>query len=412
MTERFSLLAMVGSSVRFQRMKESQRLRRELVSDLVERSVIRTAAVEHAFLTVAREQFVNATRTPNGLESVYSDLSIVTREDALGQATSSSTAPSIMAAMIEGLAIVPGMNILEIGTGTGYNAAILRRLVGPRGRVTSIELDRDVAKDAMLALRRAGYNVSVVVGDGRKGFASHAPYDGILVTAAVLDVPRAWLEQLVPVGRIVFPLRLSEDMLNPQPVPVFTRRGQALESIEMHSSGFMPLRDAETASADDAELWVRERIGGEVRTFARLRGLALKRLTPRAREALLRTLMMPPRRRDLHPRLTKDQRRGFHAWLALTASRHEVCWGPDTWNYAVFDRRGTSLAAMASGGSCVACHGTPVAEARFLRFLERWRARGSPGLTSLRVDVRFGGRHPKAWHVVQRGEATLAFDWS
>jgi len=393
-------------------MNERQRLRRELVADLVERSVILTAAVERAFLSVAREQFVNATNT-GGLESVYADQSIVTRQDAFGQATSSSTAPSIMAAMIEGLAIEPGMNVLEIGTGTGYNAAILRRLVGPRGRVTSIEVDPDVAKDAERALRRARCDVSVVVGDGRKGFASRAPYDRILVAAAALDVPRAWLEQLVPDGRIVFPLRLSEDILNPQPVPVFRRRGRELESIAMESSGFMPLREAEDTLANDGgELWAKERIGGETRTFARLRGRALERLTPRAREALLRTLMMPPRTRGLDRPLTKDQLRGFHAYLALTASPREICWGPDTWNYAVFDTRGMSLAAMASGGSSVACHGTSVAEARFLRHLERWQTQGSRGLTSLRVAVRFGGRQRDAWRVVRRGEATLAFDWS
>jgi protein-L-isoaspartate(D-aspartate) O-methyltransferase len=393
-------------------MNERQRRRRELVKDLVEQSVILTAAVEHAFLSVAREAFVNAANTA-GLESVYSDQSIVTRQDALGQPTSSSTAPSIMAAMIEGLAIEPGMNILEIGTGTGYNAAILRRLVGRRGRVTSIELDPDVAKDASRALRRGRYEVSVVIGDGRKGFALRAPYDRILVAAAALDVPRAWLEQLVPDGRIVFPLRLSEDMLNPQPVPVFRRRGRGLESIAMESSGFMPLREAEEAAANDGgELWARERIGGETRSFARLRGRALERLTPRAREALLRTLMMPPRTRDLDRRLTKDQQRGFHACLALTAARREICWGPDTWNYAIFDTHGTSLAAMASGGSSVACHGTPVAEARFLQHFERWQAQGARGLTSLRVAVRFGGRQPQAWRVVRRGEATLAFDWS
>jgi protein-L-isoaspartate(D-aspartate) O-methyltransferase len=394
-------------------MNTSERLRRELVSDLVKRSFIRTAAVQQAFLSVAREQFLNPTLNLNGLESVYSDRSLVTRADALGEPTSSSTAPSIMAAMIEGLAIVPGMNILEIGTGTGYNAAIIRRLVGRRGRVTSIELDPDVAKDARRALRRAGYGVSVVIGDGRKGFASDAPYDCIVVTAAVLDIPRAWLEQLVPEGRIVVPLRLSEDILNPQPVPVFRRRGQALESIAMDSSGFMPLRHAEDASiSNGSELWARERIGDGIRTFARLRGRALERLTPNAREALMRTVMTPPRNRQLARRLTKDQQRGFHAWLALTASRHQICWGPDTSNYAIFDTRGTSLAAMASGGASVACHGTAVAADRFFRHLERWYAYGSPGLSSLRVGVRFTSRQPRAWRVVPRGEATLAFNWS
>ena len=147
-----------------------------------------------------------------------------------------------MAQMLEELHPQPGHRVLEIGTGTGYNAALLSMLVGPRGRVTSIELDPDLAKKARRALRSAGQPATIVVGDGRGGWEKGAPYDRIVVTASSLEVPRAFHEQLVEDGLLVVPLRLTDPFPFRQVVVAFKRAGRGLRSVAVIHGGFMRLR--------------------------------------------------------------------------------------------------------------------------------------------------------------------------
>jgi protein-L-isoaspartate(D-aspartate) O-methyltransferase len=121
-------------------------------------------------------------------------------------ATSSSSAPSVMDKMLDLLDVKEGMDVLEIGTGTGYNAALLAERAAP-GHVTTIEVDPGIAEHARQTLRRIGYStVTVVTGDGALGYAQQAPYDRVIATAAALEVPHAWVKQTRPGGRIVLPL--------------------------------------------------------------------------------------------------------------------------------------------------------------------------------------------------------------
>src|SRR5918999_4152091 len=120
------------------------------------------------------------------------------------EATSSSSAPFIMARLIDALELQPGMRVLEIGTGTGYNAAVLARLLGAE-HVISVEIDSVAANGARHALQRAGYPVRVVTGDGEDGYPPGAPYDRIIVTASVHTVPMTWVEQTRPGGMILVP---------------------------------------------------------------------------------------------------------------------------------------------------------------------------------------------------------------
>src|SRR5205823_5917127 len=117
-----------------------------------------------------------------------------------------SSQPLIMARMLERLELGEGMNVLEIGAGTGYNAALLSLLAR---RATSVELDRRTASEARAALRRGGYRARVVTADGHRGFASGAPYDRIIVTASTDVLPRAWWRQLADDGLVVVPLRFA-----------------------------------------------------------------------------------------------------------------------------------------------------------------------------------------------------------
>ncbi|GII81116.1 protein-L-isoaspartate O-methyltransferase [Sphaerisporangium rufum] len=146
------------------------------------------------------------------LAAVYSDAAIITQFDdgavevTLGQGryTSSTSAPRIVAAELALLDPYDGDEVLEIGTGTGWTAALLAHRLGP-DRVTSVEIDPAVLATAEENLRRAGRPVRTVLGDGAKGWPDLAPYDRVHVTCGVSDVPHAWVEQARPGAVLVMP---------------------------------------------------------------------------------------------------------------------------------------------------------------------------------------------------------------
>jgi protein-L-isoaspartate(D-aspartate) O-methyltransferase len=120
--------------------------------------------------------------------------------------SSSCSQPSIVADMLDALDARPGQSVLEIGTGTGWNAALLSRRVGEHGRVVTIEVDPSLAKDARHALTNAGYDPLVITGEGMAGYSAGAPYDRVISTASIREVvPHAWLDQIRPTGRLVTP---------------------------------------------------------------------------------------------------------------------------------------------------------------------------------------------------------------
>jgi protein-L-isoaspartate(D-aspartate) O-methyltransferase len=119
--------------------------------------------------------------------------------------TSSASMPAVVAQMLTALDVRPGMRVLEIGTGTGYNAALLAYRLGAE-KVTSVEIDSTLAELARARLRAAGFGgVSVVTGDGAAGHRAGAPYDRVLATVAVRTVPYAWITQTRPGGIVLTP---------------------------------------------------------------------------------------------------------------------------------------------------------------------------------------------------------------
>jgi len=143
--------------------------------------------------------------------------------------------PYIVALMTELLALQPTDNVLEIGTGCGYQAAVLATLVQT---VTSIERIPEVVRLAKANLAAVGIkNVDVIVGDGTLGFPQHAPYDGIIITAATPSVPSPLIEQLAEGGRLIAPVggRDIQELIR------ITRKGESLN--EEHHGGvrFVPL---------------------------------------------------------------------------------------------------------------------------------------------------------------------------
>lgn len=219
--------------------------RAALVAALRERGAIRSDEVAAAFAEVPRECFIPSILAEQGIEGVYRDEPFVTKRDQRGLPISSSSQPGIMAEMLELLRLGAGQRVLEVGAGTGYNAALIKRIVGARGAVVTIDVDPGLARSARAALRRGGYRATVVVGDGRAGWPDQAPYDRIIVTGCADRIPRAWLEQLVDGGLVVLPLRLDPDGMALQLIPAFRRQGQRLLSIGMTWGSFMALHDGD-----------------------------------------------------------------------------------------------------------------------------------------------------------------------
>ncbi|MPZ94581.1 MAG: methyltransferase domain-containing protein [Propionibacteriales bacterium] len=132
---------------------------------------------------------------PGWLDAVYSDEPLVTQFDedpaaTGGNPTSSSTAPDLMLRMLEVLDIDDGHNVLEIGTGTGYNAALLCHRLGDT-LVTSIDVDESVTSAARDRLAHLGLFPAVITGDGAAGHPDNGPYDQIIATCAVRRIPSA-----------------------------------------------------------------------------------------------------------------------------------------------------------------------------------------------------------------------------
>ncbi len=166
---------------------------------------IRDPRVLDAMLHVRRHEFVPASL----IKAAYDD-----RPLPLGDAETISQ-PYMVAAMTEAARVQPGEKALEVGTGSGYQAAILAYL---GARVYSVERNPALAEEARERLARLGYDgVEVIVGDGSEGYPPAAPYDIIMVTAAAPTVPSALLEQLAEEGRLLIPvgdLRRQDLLLN------------------------------------------------------------------------------------------------------------------------------------------------------------------------------------------------------
>jgi len=172
--------------------------REDLISRLMDNGYIKTEKVKEAMLKVPREEFM----TPEAKSLAYIDRPIPLKH---GQTIS---APHMVAIICEKLSLEPGMNVLEIGTGFGYNAAVVAELLGPNGHVYTIERIKSLKETAEQNLMRTGYskNVTVIHGDGTKGYPVKAPYDRIYATASAPKVPEPLKNQLKLGGRLLTPV--------------------------------------------------------------------------------------------------------------------------------------------------------------------------------------------------------------
>jgi protein-L-isoaspartate(D-aspartate) O-methyltransferase len=380
--------------------------------------LLRAPGTAEAFLAVPRERFLPELARREGLEAVYVNDAIVTKRDARGLPISSSSQPSVMASMLDLLDPHQGQRILEVGAGTGYNAALLAAIAGEQGRVITAEIDPEVARAARAALAAGGPGAAeVIVTDGRGGWPPRAPYDRIIVTASGTGVPRAWYEQLADGGIVVLPLLPAPGAQQGQ-VIIGLRRGPAgLEPVGTVCGGFMELRPDATAG-NHIPFWigVSEQDGEEGRGLLRLSGDGLARLAAPARRRLIALGLGEPRGRRLRDPAPLWPLATFLA-LAAPPERLLQVFREGEHGLGVLDRRGNGLAVVA-GAEDTATHllAWGVAEPAQLlaRLLTEWRALGQPGPERLRVAVRFSLRRPRGrhWRTLRRGDCLLELDWT
>ncbi|MCL5430210.1 MAG: protein-L-isoaspartate(D-aspartate) O-methyltransferase [Candidatus Marsarchaeota archaeon] len=203
--------------------------RKELVKYLVASGFLKSGNIIEAFESTPRHSFVPEKVIP----FAYEDMALPTVK------ASTISQPSTVATMLEILGPKTGEKILEIGTGSGWEACILSKCVGAKGKVVTIEIDRDVADFANKNISNTGHkNIINICGDGSVGYIDEAPYDKVIYTAAAPEIPRQLILQLRINGRTVAPVGKDSQVLR-----IVDKLSDS--KTEEHSYGmfqFVPLR--------------------------------------------------------------------------------------------------------------------------------------------------------------------------
>jgi protein-L-isoaspartate(D-aspartate) O-methyltransferase len=379
---------------------------------------IRTPEVERAFRAVPRHLFLPSF----SLHEAYADDAVPIRF-ADGVATSSASQPSMMAIMLEQLGLRAGQRVLEIGAGTGYNAALMSTVVGSAGAVTAIDIDADLVDAAAEHLAAArphlasagAAEVRLVCGDGALGHPDGAPYDRIVLTVGSDDVRPEWVDQLAPGGRLLLPLAVRGSQLS---VALDLGEDGRLRSDSVQSCMFIRLRG----------------IGSGPGTTVELAGLGLavevpSDGVPTDPARLAAALADPgPLVRLPFPLRQADVWDGFGLWLALTepgacrliggtdgtALADELLpVGPGTATVAVTGAEGPLGAAAVvrtlNDRQAIRPFGPAGHElaAVLVGSLQAWAAVGRPSAPDWQITVTPGESAPAAAGVVPKRHATL-----
>jgi protein-L-isoaspartate(D-aspartate) O-methyltransferase len=365
-------------------------LRAALVAQLEQQGRLTHSPVAAAMRAVPRHLFLPEVSP----ERAYADEAVVTKWSADHVALSSASQPAMIAIMLEQLAVEPGMRVLEIGAGTGYNAALLAYLTGPTGHVTTIDIDQDIVEAARAHLAAAGLDadrVTVLCGDGALGDPAHAPYDRIILTVGAWDVAPAWFTQLVDGGRLVLPLALHTLQLS----AALDRHGASMRSASLRACGFIRLRGA---FAGPEQLVSLEDTHG-------LRLLAEPPIPPAGQIAAL--LAEPPRFYSLDQPRADGLRFALafmvpHVVTALTTAPHPtlgqgalgiITPEGDSASFITWDAVGARLIPL-----CVE-YGAATAGLALEGVIARWQSLGRPSLDAWQMFL-----HPRADDRAQRAD--------
>ncbi len=211
-------------------------------------------ATERAYLATPRHHFIRRYRewgskewrevTAGNLEqhlaALYADRPLVLFGEDDENILSTISQPSFVLRMLDMLQLEPGQSVFELGAGSGWNAALMGHLVGPQGRVFSLEIIPEVARAAAEAVRTAGIaNVNIVAADGGDGYAGGAPYDRAIFTAGAYDLPRAFNDQLGDGGLLMAVIKLEG---GGDSLVVLRKTKDHFESVDSMSCAFVQLR--------------------------------------------------------------------------------------------------------------------------------------------------------------------------
>ena len=345
--------------------------------------------VEKSFRSIPRHLFINRLREGQHwvtldpfhpkdeyLDKIYSaDNAIVLHKDG-GDPTSSS-APDLMAMMLDGLDLDEGMKVLEIGTGTGYNAALLANIAG-EDLVYSIENQPEVAKEAKTNIGRAGFQrIYTICEDGSCGYPQGAPYHRIIATASIFDLPAPWLEQLVEGGILVAPLWMAPGF---SPTIRLIKHGDVLTGHFLGGLGCMALKG----------VYGYEELGCMV--------------DPDKEEGLAK-LLDHPIVEDLNPLINvtdpshlRIRFMEFNAFINMLENRAIGIEVPskNLWSWlALWDREVPSLVALWLPDWRVGVYGSNAMYKRIKELLAHWNEINTPEMSSYKINV-FRGMLPNS----------------
>jgi protein-L-isoaspartate(D-aspartate) O-methyltransferase len=356
-------------------MYDTTALREALVNKLLAAEIITQPTVAEAFRVLPRHIFLPGVEVTRA----YEDEAIVTKK-MHGVPVSSSSQPAMMAIMLEQLDLQPGQRVLEIGAGTGFNAALMAYLVGDPSLVTTMDIDEDLVGQARTNLAAAGIEgVNVICADGGPGYQPNAPYDRIILTVGAWDVSPAWVEQLREGGILLLPL----DFNGPQLSVAFEKRDGVLRSRCARCCGFMRLRGEH--AGPDIVLPLDES-GKAVVCAANAEMLNLKGLRALlARQPQVDEISLPG-----------GWLAGFSLalWLALNGillgwlRLPEPAFGLEAGEYTIFEGEVGSLCLMGNGEETTKLlytHGDPATRERLLKMMADWEAKGPPDPNHVRV---------------------------
>jgi protein-L-isoaspartate(D-aspartate) O-methyltransferase len=230
---------------------EAARLRQKMADAVIAGGWAPSLAVQQALRTVPRHRYA----PEKNLRTAYDDdLAVVTRHDETGRATSSVSAAWLQADMIESLQLQSGAVVHEAGSG-GYNAELIGQVVGPMGRVVTVDIDPYVVRRTRRFTTEAGSGrVTAFQGDAALGAPAHlvprGGFDASLITYNVWDIAPAWRHQLAEGGRLVLPLEVGGYTR----AITFERRGEVLHARKFTHCGFVPAQGEHARTAPVVEL--------------------------------------------------------------------------------------------------------------------------------------------------------------
>ena len=389
---------------------EAVDLRNRLVEELVEQGAISSQPVLQAFEEVPRHRFVPRV----DIATAYSNKPILTRWES-GTPISSSSEPRLMALMMEQLGLEPGSQVLEIGSGTGYNAAILAQVAGEKGSVITMDIDQDIVDEAAGNLSRAGYgHVKAACGDGFEGFPEGQPYDRITVTVGAYDVSPHWVDQLKENGVMVVPLWFRGYFLS---VALEKREGE-LRGLSVTPCLFIPIRGAGQPTegyfpvGDPPDEYLQMTIGLDRDDPAYRRDLrhlfsqdASLRHAGRSLQGQFHTQNSLS---GLFMSLTADPR----VFSVYSESRSNLFRG---FGYGLIDLDSMSAAVISDANpERVAVYGNDTAYSHLIGLLDQWDRLGHPSVRDVHIRALFGTPEhlPEShWIIAKRSAYTWVLSW-